>query len=177
MPGSLRHIPTRDSASSVQAPNQSTIYRHDDAEAATGHEASPAGTLDGGSSPAEKEKADKEFGSGEKAEVRSVHTEGSVDQQQYRTMSWQRTCFLLCAEYVCLAILAFPSAFAVLGMAGGILCTIGIGLMNLYTSLKLHAYCMKHPQLLHIADIGRQLFGGHWIAYELTALALVLNNW
>lgn len=35
---------------------------------------------------------------------------------------------------------------------------------------------MKHPHLLHIADIGYNIFGKHWIAYELTAIALILNN-
>lgn len=61
-------------------------------------------------------------------------------------------------------------------MAGGILSTIILGSVNLYTSLLLHAYCLKYPQLVNIADIGRHLFGGHWIFYEITALVLVLNN-
>lgn len=30
--------------------------------------------------------------------------------------------------------------------------------------------------MLHIADFGYQLFGKHWLAYELTAVALILNN-
>lgn len=34
---------------------------------------------------------------------------------------------------------------------------------------------MLHPDLLHIADIGRQLTGSAW-GYELTAIALILNN-
>lgn len=178
MPGSLRQIPTRDSAASQQCQqNVSTVYRHDDEEAQADFP-KEASTLDGNSSSqAEKDKKDgKEYDGAEKTEVRSVKTDGSIDQQEYRTMSWQRASGLLFGEYVCLAILSFPSVFSVLGMAGGILCVIGLGLITLYTSLKLHAYCMKHPNLLHIADIGRQLFGGHWIAYELTALALVLNN-
>jgi hypothetical protein len=36
-------------------------------------------------------------------------------------------------------------------------------------------YCMLHPDLLHIADIGRQLTGSAW-GYEITAIALILNN-
>lgn len=35
---------------------------------------------------------------------------------------------------------------------------------------------MLHPHMLNIADFGYQLFGKHWLAYELTAAALVLNN-
>lgn len=114
---------------------------------------------------------------GDRADVVSVmSTDPSHDDIEYRTMSWQKAACLLFGEYVALAILAFPSAFATLGMAGGILCTVIIGVVNLYTSLKLWEYCMRHPNLINIADIGRQLFGGSWIAYELTALALILNN-
>ena len=95
---------------------------------------------------------------------------------KYRTLSWQKTAILLFTEYVCLAILAFPWAFSYLGMAGGLLATFGIGLSALYTSLILWRYCLRHPHLLNICDIGYQIFGKSKIAYELTAIALVLNN-
>lgn len=54
---------------------------------------------------------------------------------KYRTMSWQKCAAILFGEYVCLAILSFPWAFATLGMAGGILATFGLGLIALYTSM------------------------------------------
>lgn len=88
-------------------------------------------------------------------------------------MSWKKASGLLFGEYVCLAILSFPGAFATLGMAGGMLTVLLLGLSTLYTSLTLHKYCLKYPHLLHIADIGKQIFGGSRIAYELTFLALV----
>lgn len=94
----------------------------------------------------------------------------------YRTLSWQKAAILLFTEYVCLAILSFPWAFSYLGMAGGLLATFGIGLGALYTSLTLWRYCLRHPHLLNICDIGYQIFGKSKIAYELTALALILNN-
>lgn len=37
-------------------------------------------------------------------------------------------------------------------------------------------YCMKYPATLHIADLGYQIFGKSWLAYELTAIALLLNS-
>ncbi|CBQ73658.1 related to neutral amino acid permease [Sporisorium reilianum SRZ2] len=95
---------------------------------------------------------------------------------KYRTLSWQKAAVLLFTEYVCLAILSFPWAFSYLGMAGGLLATFGVGLGALYTSLTLWRYCLRHPQLLNICDIGYQIFGKSKIAYELTAIALVLNN-
>ncbi|PWN53940.1 hypothetical protein IE53DRAFT_337943 [Violaceomyces palustris] len=94
----------------------------------------------------------------------------------YRSMSWQKCAALLYGEYVCLAILAFPLSFSVLGMAGGILTTFGVGIVTLYTSLNLWRYCMLHPDLLNICDIGYHIFGKSRIAYELTAIALILNN-
>ncbi|KDN52260.1 hypothetical protein K437DRAFT_221056 [Tilletiaria anomala UBC 951] len=96
-------------------------------------------------------------------------------------MSWQRTAALLFGEYVCLAILAVPSSFAVLGMAGGILTVLGIGLVTLYTSLTLWQYCLKYPEQLNIAEIGGRIFsrtpgGFSRTAFELTAIILLLNN-
>lgn len=105
--------------------------------------------------------------------VEAYQREGSI---KYRTMSWKKCACILFGEYVCLAILSFPWAFNTLGMAGGILSTLGLGLIALYTSMTLWRYCMLHPHMLHIADFGYQLFGKHWLAYELTAAALILNN-
>uniref|UniRef100_V5E481 Amino acid transporter transmembrane domain-containing protein n=1 Tax=Kalmanozyma brasiliensis (strain GHG001) TaxID=1365824 RepID=V5E481_KALBG len=107
------------------------------------------------------------------ARVKEAQEGGTI---KYRTLSWQKAAILLFTEYVCLAILAFPWAFSYLGMAGGLLATLGVGLAALYTSLILWRYCLKHPHILNICDIGYQIFGKSKIAYELTALALVLNN-
>lgn len=94
----------------------------------------------------------------------------------YRTLSWQKCAALLFGEYVCLAILSFPWAYSTLGMAGGIIATLGVGICALYTGLILHSYIMKHPHILNICDMGYQIFGKSKIAYEITALTLVLNN-
>ncbi|KAN0065156.1 hypothetical protein ACQY0O_001653 [Thecaphora frezii] len=94
----------------------------------------------------------------------------------YRTLSWQKAAALLFGEYVCLAILSFPWAFSVLGMGGGIIATLGVGVCALYTGLILHKYCVKYPKALNICDIGYQIFGKSRIAYEITALSLILNN-
>lgn len=109
----------------------------------------------------------------EAARVKQAQEGGTI---VYRTLSWQKTAVLLFTEYVCLAILSFPWAFSYLGMAGGLIATFGIGLSALYTSLILWRYCLRHPHLLNICDIGYQIFGKNKIAYELTALALILNN-
>ena len=45
-----------------------------------------------------------------------------------------RAAGLMLSEYIVIAILSFPSSYAVLGMAGGVIATLGIGLCVLYTS-------------------------------------------
>ncbi|GAB5590318.1 hypothetical protein Unana1_05218 [Umbelopsis nana] len=93
-----------------------------------------------------------------------------------RTMSWKKTAAVLFGEYVCLAIMSFPSSFMALGYVGGIIATLGIGIVTLYTSLTLWKFQMKHPECRDICDIGYKLFGNSRIAYELTTFGLLANN-
>lgn len=54
---------------------------------------------------------------------------------RYRTCSWQKTAALLFSEYICLAIMSFPYSYAVLGLAPGLIMTVVIAGIVLYTSL------------------------------------------
>ncbi len=63
-----------------------------------------------------------------------------------RQLTWPKAAALLFTEYVVLAILAFPSSFQVLGMAGGMIATVLIGLSTLYTSHVLWRYCMQNRE-------------------------------
>lgn len=64
-----------------------------------------------------------------------------------RTMSWQQTAVLLFAEYVCLAIAAQAWSYSILGMAGGLFVTFGMGAMTIYTSYVMWQYIMVHPEV------------------------------
>ena len=70
-----------------------------------------------------------------------------------KALSWQQTAWLLLLEYVVLAILSFPSSYAILGMAGGLIATVIIGLVTLYTSRVLWIYCMRFPYTRDICDV------------------------
>ncbi|TXT12949.1 hypothetical protein VHUM_01350 [Vanrija humicola] len=96
---------------------------------------------------------------------------------KYRTLSWQKATLLLFGEYVCLAILALPWSFSVLGWVVGLIVQIGIGLITWYTSYVLWQYQMRHPECRDICDIAARLFP-RWsrLAYEATAVMLLLNN-
>jgi len=95
---------------------------------------------------------------------------------KYRTCSWQKTAALLFSEYICLAILSFPWSFSVLGMVPGIIVTLAVAASVQYTSLILWRFCLKHPEIRDVCDIGRMLFGGSDIAYNVTAVMFILNN-
>lgn len=48
---------------------------------------------------------------------------------KFRTLTWQKATLLLFGEYVCLAILALPWSFSVLGWGVGLVVQIGMGLI------------------------------------------------
>ncbi|KAE9394048.1 hypothetical protein BT96DRAFT_1022720 [Gymnopus androsaceus JB14] len=100
----------------------------------------------------------------------------SENEIRYRTCSWQKTAALLFSEYICLAMVSFPWSFSVLGMVPGVIVTLAVASTCLYTSLILGRFCLKHPEMRDICDIGRYLFGGSELAYNLTAIMFILNN-
>jgi hypothetical protein len=95
---------------------------------------------------------------------------------KFRTCSWQKTAALLFSEYICLAILSFPWSYSILGLVPGIILTLAVAASVLYTSLVLWRFCLKHPQVRDVCDIGQILFGGSKIAYNVTAVFFMLNN-
>ncbi|KDQ19048.1 hypothetical protein BOTBODRAFT_153954 [Botryobasidium botryosum FD-172 SS1] len=113
---------------------------------------------------------------GESVRIAELVQEEQEHQIKYRTCSWQKTAALLFSEYICLAILSFPWSFSVLGMALGVVITILMAAIVLYTSLILWRFCLKHPEVRDVCDIGRILFGGSDLAYNLTAIFFFFNN-
>lgn len=105
-----------------------------------------------------------------------------------------QTAALLLSEYICLSVLSFPwsvqlpcnsnhnlakthlRSFSVLGIVPGIIITFSVAAMCLYTSIILWRYCLKHPEIRDICDIGQKLFGGSKVAYNITSLFFILNN-
>lgn len=49
---------------------------------------------------------------------------------KFRTLSWQKATLLLFGEYVCLAILALPWSYSVLGWAVGLIVQVGMGFLT-----------------------------------------------
>lgn len=95
---------------------------------------------------------------------------------RYRTCSWQKTAALLFSEYICLAIMSFPYSYSVLGLVPGIILTVVQAGFVLYTSLVVWEFCLRHPEVRDVTDIGQMLFFNSRIAWWLTAVMFILNN-
>lgn len=95
---------------------------------------------------------------------------------QYRTCSWQKTAALLFSEYICLAIMSFPWSYRYLGLIPGLILTIVVAALVLYTSLIMWKFCLRHPEIRDVCDLGQTLFWGKKWAWWGTAIMFVLNN-
>ncbi|KAJ4263059.1 hypothetical protein NW762_006672 [Fusarium torreyae] len=95
---------------------------------------------------------------------------------QYRTCSWQKTAGLLFSEYIVLSIMSFPWSYSLLGLVPGLILTAVIAGLVLYTSLVLWEFCLRHPEVRDVCDIGQMIWwNGKW-AWWWTAFMFVLNN-
>ncbi|KAL2192388.1 amino-acid permease [Corynascus similis CBS 632.67] len=95
---------------------------------------------------------------------------------RYRTCSWQKTAGLLFSEYICLAIMSFPWSYSVLGLVPGLILTVVSAAIVLYTSLVLWEFCLRHPEVRDVCDIGQMLFWNKKWAWWATAVMFILNN-
>ncbi|KAI9804276.1 MAG: hypothetical protein M1833_007083 [Piccolia ochrophora] len=95
---------------------------------------------------------------------------------KYRTCSWPKTAALLFSEYICLAIMSFPYSYAILGLFPGIVLTFAVAAVVLYTSLVIWEFCLRHPEVKDVCDIGQMLFWGKKWAWYFTGVMFLLNN-
>ncbi|EAQ86373.1 hypothetical protein CHGG_07626 [Chaetomium globosum CBS 148.51] len=81
--------------------------------------------------------------------------EDSEHAIKYRTCSWQKTAGLLFSELIL---------------------TVVISGIVLYTSLVLWEFCLRHPEVRDVCDIGQMLFWNKKWAWWATAVMFLLNN-
>ena len=93
-----------------------------------------------------------------------------------RTMSWQKAAWLLAGDQVCLAVMAQTWSLSVLGWVPGIITMLLAGALFWITSITMHKFIMKNPQIHDICDFGYYVFGKSMIAYHFTAFMLLANN-
>ncbi|MCJ1396176.1 hypothetical protein MMC18_009065 [Xylographa bjoerkii] len=102
--------------------------------------------------------------------------EDHAHEIRLRTMSWQKVAWLLAGDQVCLAIMAQTWSLSVLGWVPGIITMILAGGFFWLTSITMHTYILRHPQIKDICDFGYHVFGKSRIAYEFSGFMLLANN-
>jgi hypothetical protein len=70
-------------------------------------------------------------------------------EQKYNRLGWKRLTICMIVEAVALGSLSIPSAFATLGLVPGVLITVGLGLIAIYTSYLIGLVKLKYPEVAH----------------------------
>ena len=97
---------------------------------------------------------------------------------KFNRLGWKRLTVVLIVEAIALGSLSIPSAFATLGMVAGVICTVGIGLIAIYTSHIVGQVKLLFPDIHNYADAGRLMmsrFGMGRFGYEFVNVMLVLQ--
>ncbi|KAI7773170.1 hypothetical protein LA080_011725 [Diaporthe eres] len=86
------------------------------------------------------------------------------------SLKWRRATF--CTG----AIMSFPWSYSILGLFPGLLLTVVVSMLVLYTSLILWEFCLRHPEVRDVCDIGQMIFWNQKWAWWFTAVMFLLNN-
>ena len=87
-------------------------------------------------------------------------------EEKYHRLGWKKLTICLIVEAIALGSLSIPSAFATVGMLAGVLLSVGIGMIAIYTSYVVGQVKMRHPHVSHYADAVQLIWGK--FGYELT---------
>lgn len=109
------------------------------------------------------------FGGVSEAE-RAICEEGI---QKFSRLGWKRLTIVLIVEAIALGSLSMPSAFASLGMVAGVICSVGIGLLAVYTSYIVGQVKIRFPQVTNYPEAGKLMMGR--FGYELINVMLILQ--
>lgn len=83
-------------------------------------------------------------------------TEGAA---KFHKLGWIKLVVVLIVEAIALGSLSIPAAFATLGMICGVILTVGVGFVCIYTSYVVGQIKLKYPGVQHYSDIGPLLCG------------------
>lgn len=119
-----------------------------------------------------------------KNESLSTGSVGEIEDQRvirgnenFQRLGWKRLTIVLFVEAIALGSLSLPKAFATLGMVGGVVSSLGIGIVATYASYEVGAVKVKYPHVEHYGDIGRLILGewGFWIITVVFILSIALT--
>ncbi|KAJ9425734.1 transmembrane amino acid transporter protein-domain-containing protein [Fusarium oxysporum] len=78
---------------------------------------------------------------------------------EFSRLGWKRLTIVLIVQAIALGSLSIPGAFATLGMVAGVICSIGIGLIAIYTSYIVGQVKVRYPHIEHYPAAGGLMFG------------------
>ncbi|KHN97383.1 Amino acid transporter, transmembrane [Metarhizium album ARSEF 1941] len=91
----------------------------------------------------------------------------------FHRLGWKRLAVVTIVEAVALGALSLPAAFHTLGMLAGVVLTVTLGFVAIFTSWLVGQVKLRHPEAASYADAGRLLLGR--LGYEVFGAALVLE--
>lgn len=102
--------------------------------------------------------------------LKRIAAEGNA---YFHRLGWKRLSVVLVVEAIALGSLSLPGAFHTLGMILGVILTIGLGVVAIFTSYIVGRVKLAYPEIGHYADAGRMLFGR--VGYEVFGAAFVFE--
>lgn len=116
---------------------------------------------------------DSEKGSaGELGSALNKETTIHEGEAKFNRLGWKRLTICLIVEAIALGSLSVPSAFAKLGMVAGVILTVGLGFVAIYTSYVVGQVKMRYPHVAHYSDAVQLIWGR--FGYELTGAMFAL---
>ncbi|KAF5021273.1 hypothetical protein F66182_6671 [Fusarium sp. NRRL 66182] len=103
----------------------------------------------------DQESASDKFGQVTEFEQRKI----LAGKAKFSRLGWKRLTIVLIVQAVALGSLSIPGAFATLGMVAGVICSIVIGLIAIYTSYIIGQVKVKYPKVDHYPAAGGLMFG------------------
>ncbi|KAF1957026.1 hypothetical protein CC80DRAFT_491876 [Byssothecium circinans] len=97
-------------------------------------------------------------------------------QEKFNRLGWVKLTTCLIVEAIALGSLSIPSAFATVGMVAGVILTVGLGLIAIYTSYVVGQVKLRYPLVNHYSDAVRLIWGrfGYELAGAMFAIFLIL---
>ncbi|KAH6998993.1 transmembrane amino acid transporter protein-domain-containing protein [Ilyonectria sp. MPI-CAGE-AT-0026] len=92
---------------------------------------------------------------------------------KFHRLGWKRLTIVLIVQAIALGSLSIPAAFATLGMVAGVICSVGIGLIAIYTSYIVGQVKVNFPDVQHYPAAGGLMFGR--AGYEIFGVMLTLQ--
>ncbi|KAI7187482.1 hypothetical protein D0869_09562 [Hortaea werneckii] len=109
------------------------------------------------------------------AQQASIEASLTAAEIKFQKLGWKRLTICLIVEAVALGSLSMPAAYATLGMVPGIILTVIMGLIAIFTAYIIGAVKLKYPSISHYHEavgliwgkFGKELSGGMLIGLLL----------